>query len=55
MAIDRYRVNDALAALASDEGKVIDDDTLNDLTHQVADAIDAAPEAENREEKIILN
>ena len=38
MTIDRYDVNDALTALA---GGRLDDDSLNELTHVVADAIDA--------------
>lgn len=40
--VDRYRVNDALSALAAEVGVTLDDDTLNELTHQVADVLDAA-------------
>lgn len=40
--IDRYAVNDTLTALANDAGVSLADGVLNDLTHTVADAIDAA-------------
>lgn len=42
MPLDRYLVNDALSALASDHGVQLEDDTLNELTHHVADVLDAA-------------
>ncbi len=38
MPIDRYEVNDTLTALANGR---LDDNSLNDLTHVIADAIDA--------------
>ena len=37
-AVDRYRVNDALSALGC---SLFPDEDLNELTHLVADAIDA--------------
>lgn len=40
--VDRYQVNDTLSALAASLGIFLDDDTLNDLTHHVADVLDAA-------------
>jgi hypothetical protein len=42
MPLDRYLVNDALSALASDHGVELEDDTLNELTHHVADVLDGA-------------
>lgn len=39
--MDRYRVNDALAALAAEMGSEIDDEILNDLTHHVANVLEA--------------
>jgi len=39
--VDRYAVNDALCALAAQVGVILDDDTLNELTHHVADVLDA--------------
>jgi hypothetical protein len=41
MTVDRYRVNDVLTALAYECGVTLDDDVLNDLTHTVADVLDA--------------
>lgn len=46
MIVDRYAVNDMLTALA--EGRLSDDD-LNELTHFVADAIEAGKMPESRE------
>jgi hypothetical protein len=43
--VDRYNVNDALAALASGFGVELDDEELNELTHHVADVLDGAPAA----------
>lgn len=42
MAVDRYKVNDVLTALSNDVGVPLDDATLNELTHTVADALDEA-------------
>jgi hypothetical protein len=39
--IDRYAVNDALTGMLSDHGFVATDTELNDLSHQVADMIEA--------------
>ena len=39
---DRFAVNDALTNLSYDFGVELDDDTLNELTHHVADVLDAA-------------
>ncbi len=39
--IDRYRVNDVLTALANECGVDLDDDALNELTHHVADVLEA--------------
>lgn len=51
MAVDRYRVNDALTALAAECGVEMPDEQLNELTHHVADeidkAMDAPPDAES--------
>jgi hypothetical protein len=35
----RYEINDALTALALQAGVALDDDSLNELTHLVADAL----------------
>jgi hypothetical protein len=48
MPLDRYLVNDALSALASDHGVELDDDTLNELAHHVADVLDGAQTARPR-------
>lgn len=45
---DRYRVNDALGALASEFGVDLDDATLNELTHTVADVLDRAADPATR-------
>src|SRR5512133_1178694 len=45
---DRYRVNDALGALASEFGVDLDDTTLNELPHTVADVLDRAADPANR-------
>ena len=42
MTVDRYRVNDVLTALAREFLITPDDDTLNELTHHVADVLEAA-------------
>lgn len=39
-AEQKYRINDVLTALADEMGVEIDDDTLNELTHHVADVLD---------------
>jgi hypothetical protein len=44
-SVDRYSVNDALAALASGFGIGLDDDALNELTHHVADVLDGVAAA----------
>lgn len=38
--VDRYMVNTALGALADGFGLRLDDDTLNELSHHVADVLD---------------
>jgi hypothetical protein len=38
--VDRYRVNDVLSGLAAECGVTLDDDTLNELTHHVADVLE---------------
>lgn len=48
--MDRYRVNDVLTALAAEMGVELDDDTLNDLTHHVADALE--PDARQRKRAV---
>lgn len=45
MSVDRYRVNDALGALANEFGIELDDDTLNELTHHVADVLETATDS----------
>jgi hypothetical protein len=40
--MNMYRINDVLTSLANEAGVTLDDDTLNDLTHHVADVLDAA-------------
>lgn len=42
MPIDRYTVNDALTALAATHSVTLSDDVLNELTHEVGDALDKA-------------
>lgn len=37
--MDLYRVNDVLTSLAAEAGVELDDETLNDLTFHVADAL----------------
>lgn len=34
--MDLYAINDALSALAQEQGVTLDDDVLNDVTHHVA-------------------
>jgi hypothetical protein len=41
MTIDRYRINDALTNLANEFESELDDNTLNELTHHVANVIEA--------------
>ncbi len=41
--VDRYQVNDALTALAAVFGVRLDDGTLNELTHHVADVLEGRP------------
>jgi hypothetical protein len=38
--MDRYKVNDALSALANDAGVELSDEQLNELTHHVADVLE---------------
>ena len=40
MTVDRYRINDVLGALSAEFSVTLDDDTLNELTHHVADVIE---------------
>jgi hypothetical protein len=47
MKVDRYRVNDALSGLAAECGVTLDDDTLNELTHHVADVLEQEDEADH--------
>jgi hypothetical protein len=49
--VDRYRVNDVLSGLAAECGVTLDDDTLNDLTHHVADVLEQEDETDDSEER----
>jgi len=51
MTIDRYAVNDALSTLAEQLNSKLDDATLDDLTHRVADALDAGRDRGNEFER----